>query len=432
MKKNRVFSALVLTGALALASCSGGGASNSNTGASNAPAKDGGDTVRMWVMEGSFSDESRQFLAEEFAKENPGKQLKVEVQQWDGIVSKLQTALASDKESPDLVEIGNTQTTMFTTVGAFADVTDQLDSLGGKDLIPSFVEASTVDGKVYALPLYAGARGVFYRKDLFEKANIAVPTTIDEFSKAVIDLQAANPEGTPDFSGVYLAAVDQHGINSYLFANGFDYAVEENGKWVGKVNTPESVAALEKLQNVLTNGTKFALDSQTSQKNFERLFNENKVGVLIGTGNIGVKLDKAKWDAGQIGVFAIPSDKPGVPGKTFAGGSNIAVAAKAPNPEGAKNAIKVVFSEKFQKMIAEKEGWIPGNTTYGVGAEGPFGKLAAEIVANSKLTPNSPEWGVNFDGGTLSEFFGKVAKGGDVKKLADELNADLESKLNKG
>lgn len=162
--------------------------------------------VRLWVMEGSLSDESRQYLIDEFATANPGSELKIEVQQWDGIVSKLQTSLASKNESPDLVEIGNTQTTTFTTVGAFADVTDMKATLGGDDLIPSFVDASTVDGSIYAYPLYAGARAVYYRTDLFEAAGIEVPTTIDEFTEAAIALQAANPEGTPNFSGMFLAA----------------------------------------------------------------------------------------------------------------------------------------------------------------------------------------------------------------------------------
>src|SRR5690606_34139759 len=161
--------------ALSLAACS----------TPSAPAADSGDvesgTVRLWVMEGSLTPESQEYLIDEFAAANPGSELKIEVQQWDGIVSKLQTSLASKNESPDLVEIGNTQTTTFTTVGAFADVTDMKADLGGDTLIPSFVDASTVDGKLYAHPLYAGARAVFYRTDLFEQAGIEVPTTIDEF-----------------------------------------------------------------------------------------------------------------------------------------------------------------------------------------------------------------------------------------------------------
>ncbi|MDO5721983.1 MAG: extracellular solute-binding protein [Actinomycetaceae bacterium] len=428
--KKKMFSAaaVVASGALVLAGC-GGGSSAPEAGETSGEQT---GTVRMWVMEGSFSDESRQFLIDEFAKENPGSELKIEVQQWDGIVSKLQTSLASNNESPDLVEIGNTQTTTFTTVGAFADVSDIYPDLGGEDLIQSFVDASTVDGKIFALPIYAGARGVFYRTDLFEQAGIKVPEIIDDFTKAVIELQSKNPEGTDNFSGMYMAAVDVHGIHSYLFAKGFDYAQLEGDKWVGKVNTPESIKALEGLKEIFDGGTKYALDSQAAQKAFEKYFNEGETAVLIGTGNVGKKIDQKYWDENKVGVFAIPSDTPGEPGKTFAGGSNIALAAKAPNPELAKKALKTVFGEGFQKKMAEVDGWVPGNTTYGEGASGPFGDIASKIVSNSKLTPNSPEWGVNFGGGELSEFYGKIAKGEDIKKLADELNALIEEKLNAG
>ncbi|MCT1394825.1 extracellular solute-binding protein [Microbacterium sp. p3-SID338] len=409
---------------LTLAACS----NDAGTGAGDSGDETG--TVRLWVMEGSLSDESRQYLEEQFAEENPGSELKVEVQQWDGIVSKLQTSLASKNESPDLVEIGNTQTSTFTSVGAFADVTDLKDELGGDDLIPSFVDASTIDGKIYAYPLYAGARGVFYRTDLFEQAGISVPTTIEEFSEAAIALQAANPEGTPNFSGMYLAAVDPHGVESYLFPQGFEYAEQDGDEWVGAASTDESLAALTALQDLFQNGTTFALDSQAGQKSFERYFNEGSTGILIGTGNIGTKIDQALWDAGKVGVFAIPSDEPGVPGATFAGGSNIAMATNSPQPELATKALELIFSEDFQTRLAE-EGWVPGNTAYSDAVAGPFGEIAGEIITNSKLTPNSPEWGVAFGSTQLNEFFTRIAKGEDVAAVAASFDEQVDTSLNK-
>lgn len=403
-------------------------ACSTETGAGTSTDETG--TVRLWVMEGSLSDESRQYLEEQFAEENPGSELKVEVQQWDGIVSKLQTSLASKNESPDLVEIGNTQTSTFTSVGAFADVTDLKDELGGDDLIPSFVDASTIDGKIYAYPLYAGARGVFYRTDLFEQAGISVPTTIEEFSDAAIALQAANPEGTPNFSGMYLAAVDPHGVESYLFPQGFEYAEQDGDEWVGATSTDESLEALTALQELFQNGTTFALDSQAGQKSFERYFNEGSTGIVIGTGNIGTKIDQALWNAGKVGVFAIPSDEPGVPGATFAGGSNIAVAKNSPRPELATKALELIFSEEFQTRLAE-EGWVPGNTAYSDAVAGPFGEIAGEIITNSKLTPNSPEWGVAFGSTQLNEFFTRIAKGEDVAAVAKSFDEQVDTSLNK-
>ncbi|WP_336644722.1 extracellular solute-binding protein [Microbacterium sp. USHLN186] len=425
MKFRRILAgATAASAVLALAACSTG------TGAGGAGDEAEAGTVRMWVMEGSLSEESQQYLADEFAKENPGSELKIEVQQWDGIVSKLQTALASKNESPDLVEIGNTQTTTFTTVGAFADVTDLKDALGGDDLIPSFVDASTVDGKIYAYPFYAGARGVYYRTDLFEQAGIAVPQTIGEFDEAVAALQQANPEGVADFSGMYLAAVDVHGVGSYLFSHGFEYAEKDGDKWVGQASSPASLAALESLQSTFENGTTYALDSQAGQKSFERYFNEGTTGVLIGTGNIGTKIDQALWDDKKVGVIAIPSDEPGVAGATFAGGSNIGLATNSQNPALAKKALETIFAEGFQTRLAE-EGWVPGNTGYADSVAGPFGEIAGEIITNSKLTPNSPEWGVTFGGAQLSEFFTRIAKGEDVKATAKAFDEQLDAALNK-
>ena len=68
-----------------------------------------------------------------------------------------------------------------------------LEDWGGDDLLQGFVEGAQVDGKTYAVPYYAGSKYIFYRKDLFEAAGIAVPTTMDEFVQAAIDLKAANP-----------------------------------------------------------------------------------------------------------------------------------------------------------------------------------------------------------------------------------------------
>ena len=422
MKVRKVLTGVVGASVLlSLAACS------SNESSSDGDAT---GTVRLWVMEGSLSDESQQYLVDEFAEANPGSELKIEVQQWDGIVSKLQTSLASKNESPDLVEIGNTQTTTFTSVGAFADVTDLKETLGGDDLIPSFVEAATIDDKIYAYPLYAGARGVFYRTDLFEQAGIEVPATIDEFSEAAVALQAANPEGVDGFSGMYLAAVDPHGVESYLFPQGFEYAKQDGDEWVGQTSTPESLEALEALQNLFQNGTTYALDSQAGQKAFERYFNEGTTGILIGTGNIGTKIDQELWDADKVGVLAIPSEEPGVPGATFAGGSNIALAQNSPNPELAEKALELIFSEGFQTRLAE-EGWVPGNTAYSDAVTGPFGDIAGEIINNSKLTPNSPEWGVAFGATQLNEFFTRIAKGEDVKAVAESFDDQVDSALNK-
>lgn len=389
-----------------------------------------GQTVRVWFMEGSISDAAIAHLESTFAEENAGNTLKVEIQPWDGIVSKQQTSLASKSESPDLVETGNTQSAIFTSVGAFAPVDDVYQELGGDDLIQSFVEAGRWEDKMYALPLYAGARGVFYRKDLFEAAKIAEPKTLDEFADAVIALGKANPEGTEGFSGMYLAAVDEHGVESLMFAGGGEWAAKNGEQWQEKLTDPATVDSLNRVQRLFKEGTAYALDSQASQKAFEKYFNEGKVGVLVATGNVGAKLDKAMWDANKIAVMPIPGKTAGEVGQTFAGGSNISLAANAKNPELAKKALKIIFGEKFQKLLGE-DGWVPGNTKYGDAITGPFGEISATIVKNSKLSPNTPQWGVAAGNNLLRDFYTTVAQGKEVKEAAAEYGAKLDEVLNK-
>jgi ABC-type glycerol-3-phosphate transport system substrate-binding protein len=248
--------------ALGLAACGNSG-SGSGTGRSDRdPAEITDQNVRVWFMEGSIPEEAVTLLEETFAEKFPGNTLTVEIQPWDGIVSKQQTSLASASESPDLVETGNTQSTTFTSVGAFADVSDLYEELGGEKLIPSFVEAGMVDGKNYAFPLYAGARGVFYRKDLLAAADLSEPTTIDEFREVMVALGAANPEGTDGFSGMYFAAVDIHGVDSFMFAAGGDFATDEgDGTFTAALTTPETLAALEQVQGLFSEATTYGLDA---------------------------------------------------------------------------------------------------------------------------------------------------------------------------
>lgn len=411
-----------------LAAC--GKSSTSDASASSDTSAVTGKTVRVWFMEGSISDDAIAYLEKTFAEQNPGNTLKVEIQPWDGIVSKLQTSLASKSESPDLVETGNTQTAVFASVGAFAPVDDLYNKVGGDKLIQSFIDAGRWDNKLYALPLYAGARGIIYRKDLFEKANIAVPKTIDELADAAIKLGKANPDNVEGFSGMYLSAVDIHGVESLMFAGGGDYATLSNGKWQEKLTDPATVASLERVQKIFKDGTAYAMDSSASQKSFQKYFNENKVGILVGTGSVAKKIDKELWDAGKVGVMPIPGVKEGSVGQTFAGGSSISLASNAQNPELAKKALEVIFSEKFQTMIA-KAGWTPGNTQYGSASEGAFADISTTVIENSKLTPNTPQWGVVAGDNVIRDFFTEIAQGKDVKTVAKDAGAKLDTTLNK-
>ena len=191
MKKRTLSAIAAVTAAgaaLALAGCSA-------SSPAPAPTTAGPEDITFWLMGGDTPQELRDYLVSEYKKENGGT-LTIEQQDWSDALSKLQTQLPDSKNTPDVTEIGNTWSSTFTSVGAFSDVTDLVPSLGGSDLLPSFVDIGKYQGKNYALPYYFGSRYVFYRKDVWAAAGITeAPKTLAEFDADVKKLTTANLSG---------------------------------------------------------------------------------------------------------------------------------------------------------------------------------------------------------------------------------------------
>ena len=259
MKRKLVGLAAVATAsALVLVGCS--------AAPGGAPSTDGkGKTVTLWLVGADTPDPLRNYLKDEFKKET-GATLKIEQQDWSDIVTKLTTALPDANNTPDVTEMGNTQSPTFTNVGAFLDISDMYKELGGSDLLQSFVDAGKVDGKNYTLPYYFGSRYMFYRKDVWSAAGVTVPTTLDEFNQDVATIAAKNPKAIKDFSGFYLGGQDWRDGISWIFANGGDIATEKDGKWTATLESDKSLKGLQQLQDLYKNASKAPNDAKDSNQ----------------------------------------------------------------------------------------------------------------------------------------------------------------------
>ncbi|HET6668371.1 MAG TPA: extracellular solute-binding protein, partial [Intrasporangium sp.] len=162
--------AVATSAALLLSACSSG--SDPTASSSPTTSQDNSKrTVTLWLVGADTNDDLRTYLTTTF-KQKTGATLKIEEQTWGDIVTKLTTSLPDANNTPDVTELGNTQAPTFTNVGAFADVSDLYEELGGDKLLPSFVEVGSVDGKKYALPYYFGSRYMFARADVWKEAGV--------------------------------------------------------------------------------------------------------------------------------------------------------------------------------------------------------------------------------------------------------------------
>jgi N,N'-diacetylchitobiose transport system substrate-binding protein len=415
MRKLALTAALA-AGAIVLAGCSG------------TPAEPESGEIRVWLVGADTPQDARDYLIETFESENPGSTLVIEEQQWTGLVDTLTTALSSN-DSPDIVEVGNTQAPAFTSVGAFRDLSGVYEDLGGDDLLPGFVEAGSYDGTLYAAPYYSGARVVFYNTTQYAEAGVEVPTTLDDYVANAGTIAAA----LPGVSGVYWPGQDWYNALPFIWENGGEIAVLDGDEWDAQLSSPESLAGLEQVAEVMA--------SSTAPKDGD----ETDVWVPFREEQ-GATLSAPSWaywsiiaDGDQaptaltdtLGYFALPG-KDGGAAQVFAGGSNIAISAKSANPTLAENALKIIFSDEYQSILAAN-GLVPAKQSLGdqVAAASPeLAAVIAEAAANAKLTPASPKWADVEAARLLQDFFVRIATGGDIEALATQLDLDIEDILN--
>ena len=116
-------------------------------------------------------------------------------------------------------------------------------------------DAHNWDGVQYQIPLATGAEMLFYRKDLFEADGIKVPETTQEFLDACKHFtKALNPDSPTEYgcaqNGQKGAAIAQQWM-SWNSAFGGVPILEEDGKLVANMTSPEGIAAAEFMQAML-------------------------------------------------------------------------------------------------------------------------------------------------------------------------------------
>lgn len=419
--------AVALAAVLALAACGkddGGGSASLD-----APAKDTKTTLRVWLNGPDTPDEMIALAKTEFAKQYPDVTVKVERQEWDGIVDRLTNVLPT-KDSPDIVEMGNTQAQAFEAAGALVDLSDAKKDLGGSDLVDSLVEAGTHDGKFYGVPYYGGARIVVYRKDLFQKSGLTVPKTMEEFVADGKKLKADN-KNVPNFSGIYFPGRNWQATLSFIWDAGGDIAVDKDGKWVGELASAKSVKGLDTVQDIMRNAN--AAPADTDDANDFLDFCHGEVGMLMGPGwKMGQITGKdgcpGKYDK-VLGAFPLPGSDGGV-APSFLGGSNLGISAKSENPGLALAFLKVLTGDTYQTKFAEN-GLIPVRKSLLGEVKGDEAAQAqAEAAQVTRFVPSSEFWAKVESGTILHDMGAAISGGADVKAEATKADGSIVKILN--
>ncbi|WP_329499890.1 extracellular solute-binding protein [Kitasatospora herbaricolor] len=394
-----------------------------------------GKTLHVWVMDGDYSDQTLKAINDEFTQKS-GAKVDVQVQSWDGIETKITTALATSSP-PDILDLGNTQVASFAANGGLKDLTPYGEDLRqSQTWLAGLVAPATVDGRLYAVPGFAGARAVIYNKAMWAKAGVtAPPTTFDELTNDLKKVKAANP--APDFSPLYFPGQNWYAAMQFVWDAGGDLATQSGTKWNGSMGTDASLAGLadfKAFQNEFSAPASRTVDAIKPDQ--VQVFADGKASAIIATSGFLGRIQKANpglTDA-DLGTFPLPG-KSGKAQPVMLGGSDWGIAARSKNPDLALTWTKIAASPDVQsKWVVGKEGFIP-NSAEGIKAAAatvpPLRKGFFDAALNSRATPASANWAQIEGSHDVDDLFAAVASGSKTpKEAAGDFDTAADKALN--
>ncbi len=339
-------------------------------------------------------------LFDAYQAQNPGTTIEIET---GGATSELQrqylsTVLNAKDTAIDIYMIDIVNPSQYFNAGWL----EPLDSyVGGaaalKPYLPVYSQANLVNGKVAALPAFADAMFMYYRKDLLEKHGVKEPKTWDELTAAAKKITEA--EKNPSLQGLSIQGAPIEGaVCTFLlpyWSQGKQFN-DANGKL-----TLDKEAATKGLDMWLKMVDAGVLKKNIAEVTTPVTVNEFKAGQVVFAINWGFAWDVFKDAAdsqvkGKVGVMPLPAVAGGK-SATCVGGWQWAVSAFSKNKPAAAQLVKYMSTPEASKFLAREGSLLPVFQSVYTDAEvlkqAPWFKDAANVIIAGQARPISSQYG---------------------------------------
>ena len=339
-------------------------------------------------------------LFDAYQAQNPGTTIEIET---GGATSELQrqylsTVLNAKDTAIDIYMIDIVNPSQYFNAGWL----EPLDSyVGGaaalKPYLPVYSQANLVNGKVAALPAFADAMFMYYRKDLLEKHGVKEPKTWDELTAAAKKITEA--EKNPSLQGLSIQGAPIEGaVCTFLlpyWSQGKQFN-DANGKL-----TLDKEAATKGLDMWLKMVDAGVLKKNIAEVTTPVTVNEFKAGQVVFAINWGFAWDVFKDAAdsqvkGKVGVMPLPAVAGGK-SATCVGGWQWAVSAFSKNKQAAAQLVKYMSTPEASKFLAREGSLLPVfqsvYTDADVLKQAPWFKDAANVIIAGQARPISSQYG---------------------------------------
>ena len=359
----------------------------------------------------------------QFMANHPGWTVNVDYQQWSDHLSKFDATIAGN-DTPDVIEMGNTEMTKYMAEGAFANLGGDKSQFQNSSHWLSGLQASaTYNKKLYGVPYYAGSRVITYRSDLLKKAHVKTqPKSLQQFQTDLVKVGTMEKKNK-GFSPLYVGGEDWYTALSFVFDYNGSIAKYEKGKWVGSLDSKNSIAGLTAFKQFFqaTQSKSTATLDGTNPFPYT-VFSQGKTAANYGpawysccTGKNYAKVTKQ---------FVMPSHTKGKAMPGFLGGSDLAVPAQSSNQAAAVAWIADFTSTTNEKALAAV-GNIP-NATNLLG-----NSVNDRAAARSWFVPQAINWVNVENGNVLKTMLGSILTGQlSVKQAATLASNNIAQTLN--
>jgi len=194
-------------------------------------------------------------LVERFNESQSEITIDMQIMPWDSFYQKLMPAYIAGT-GPDLIGMDPSRVPTYAKAGRFEQLDSFLansDALSREVLVESLLDASTVDGKLYGMPMTFASMVMYYNKDLFAAAGLDPenpPRTFSELEAAWVKLLQRDSAGNIT---VYPQAIAIRAtvpmMPVFLWGYGAEVVTSE-GK--SGLNSPEARKAMTFVQRAFT------------------------------------------------------------------------------------------------------------------------------------------------------------------------------------
>jgi multiple sugar transport system substrate-binding protein len=340
-------------------------------------------------------------LFDEYQKKNPGVTIDIET---GGATSELQrqylsTVLNAKDSAIDIYMIDIVNPAQYFGAGWLEPLNAYVGepSVALKPFLPVYATSNVVDGKIAAMPAFADAMFMYYRKDLLAKHGVAEPKTWDELTAAAKKIQAA--EGNPNLQGLSIQGAPIEGaVCTFLlpyWSQGKDFNDAAGAMTLDKAS---AVKGLNQWLGMVDAGV---IKKNVAEVKTPDTVNEFKAGQVIFAINWGFAWDRFKDDKdstvqGKVGVMPLPA-MAGGKSATCVGGWQWAVSAFSKSKAESAKLVKFLSAPEASKFLAVEGSLLPTYQSVYIETDVvkavPWFKDASNVVIAGKSRPISKEYG---------------------------------------